>query len=236
MSAIEKFRKTQVWVAPPGLDFPLDVHEIKRLAEGQVVRSRETSENSLARISVSGPPGGGGGGGGKTLARPNTAPIKKKKAPLSARGRMQEGGAIEDGTTAPSRAVARPSSARSASQSYTQNISEEDMTDSSPSPAHVSQPAAEVGESEEGEDGAQEYEGAQQHQECDEQEYAHEHDEQQYAHERDEQQYAHEHVKSKHQHQYANEIEMVDIRISESQYRNEPQVEILKHHLYIACV
>jgi hypothetical protein len=208
MAAVEKFRKTNVWTAPSGLDIDLDVHEIKKMAEGQLVRSKEPSQSSVSRISASGPPGGGGGGGGsgKSSARPNTMPIKKKKAPLSARGRMQEGGAFEDAhaSPAPARAAARPSSAHSASQSYTQNISE-DIPDSSL--AHVAQPAAEAGESEEGGGGGHEYDSARQQQTHYEQ-----------------QQYAHEHVNR--EDQYASDFDMVDIR----QYRNESQYAAASYH------
>ena len=121
--------------APPGLDFELDVHEIKRQAEGQVTRSRENSQSSVF-------------GEGKQSSAPKSAPkslmgtpIKKKRAPLTARGRMQEVREVrsERALVPLPRSSGRPSSAHEPSHSYEQEIPEDT---SGESPAHAEQRSA----------------------------------------------------------------------------------------------
>lgn len=106
-----------------------------------MTRSREPSQSSVSRISVSG--GGAGGGGGKQASAQKPlmeTPIKKKRAPLSARGRLQEDeGTIEHAVVPLPQASGRPTSEHELSRSYEQEIPEDT---SAVSPAHVQQGAA----------------------------------------------------------------------------------------------
>jgi hypothetical protein len=120
--------------APPGLDFDLDIHEIKRQAEGQVTRSREHSQSSVGEGKQSSAP--------KSAPKPLMGtPIKKKRAPLTARGRMQEDQDVDSERVviALPRSSGRPSSAHEPSHSYEQEIPEDTSAES---PAHAQQRSA----------------------------------------------------------------------------------------------
>ena len=108
-ACVEKFAKTKVWKPPAGLDIELDIKAIKEQAEASVLRSREPSQNSvgtIGQVPVSG------------KIPPKTAPIahvigggiSKKKAPLSARGRMEER-RVESFVPQPAALGVRPASA-----------------------------------------------------------------------------------------------------------------------------
>ena len=88
--------------------------------------NREPSQSSVSRVSVSGSVGHGGfkheNSRSTADIRPLTTPIKKKKAPLSARGRMQDSGSNDAVVLLPTR-KSRPSSAYQSSQAYFENES-----------------------------------------------------------------------------------------------------------------
>lgn len=122
--------------APPGLDFDLDVHDIKRQAEAQVVRSREHSESSVNFTAA--PPATGAGSGGGAFGNRKTStnlplqsgtPIHRKRAPLSARGRMQDSSTTHEAALLqpPARARVRPSSAHGPSHAYEPEVPEEEV-------------------------------------------------------------------------------------------------------------
>ena len=90
--------------------------------------NREPSESSVSRVSVSGSVDHGGvkyeSSRSTAEIRPLTTPIKKKKAPLSARGRMQDSGSNDAVVLLPTRKT-RPSSAYQSSQAYAPDFENE---------------------------------------------------------------------------------------------------------------
>jgi hypothetical protein len=122
MTAVDRFSKTQVWKAPEGLEFDLDIHEIKQQAEASVMRnsSYESSTSSLRRIPTS-----GSGAQKAPKSAPVSMPIKKKKAPTSARGRIQ--GSSPENEPLPLSTGARPSSAQARAPAQRNEVPKEEI-------------------------------------------------------------------------------------------------------------